>query len=56
VDLVTQADETKDSAYVRQGLAAAKKLKDGTITASFERQGKGKVAYSTRQPTYKEAR
>lgn len=56
VDLVTQADETRDIASIRKGLAAAKKLKDGTITACFEQQGKRKETYSTRQQTYKETR
>jgi hypothetical protein len=56
VDLVTQADETRDLASIRKGLAAARKLNNGTITACFEQQGKGKVAYSTRQQTYKETR
>jgi hypothetical protein len=54
-DLVEQADEAKDIASVRQGLAKAKMM-DGSITASFQRQGKGKIAYRIRQHTYKEAR
>jgi hypothetical protein len=54
-DLVEQADEAKDIASIRQGLAKAKMM-DGSITASFQRQGKGKIAYRIRQHTYKEAR
>jgi hypothetical protein len=55
-DVVKQADEAKDVASVREGLAAAKKQKDGSILATFERQGKGKVTYMLRQHTYKETR
>lgn len=40
---------------VRKSLAQAK-LQDGTITASFERKGKGSVTFSTRQHTYMETR
>ena len=40
---------------VRKGLSLAK-LHDGSITASFERKGKGKVTFSTRQHTYTETR
>ena len=40
---------------IREGLASAK-LKDGSITASFERMGKGKPTYSARQHTYAETR
>jgi hypothetical protein len=40
---------------VRNGLALAK-LHDGSITASFERKGKGAVTFSTRQHTYMETR
>ena len=40
---------------VRKGLSLAK-LHDGSITASFERKGKGSVTFSTRQHTYTETR
>jgi hypothetical protein len=40
---------------IRAGLASAK-LKDGSITASFEQIGKGRLTYSARQHTYPETR
>ena len=40
---------------VRKSLAHAK-LHDGSIMATFERQGKGRVTFSTRQHTYMETR
>jgi hypothetical protein len=40
---------------VRKSLAQAK-LHDGSITASFERQGKGSLTFSTQQHTYMETR
>jgi hypothetical protein len=55
-DIIEKADEVRDQASVREGLAAAKTLNDGTITAAFERKGKGKVTYLARQHTYKETR
>jgi hypothetical protein len=55
-DIIDQADETRGIANIREGLAAAKALKDGSITATFERQGRGKVTFMSRQHTYKETR
>ena len=40
---------------VRESLAQAK-LHNGSITAAFERKGKGSVTFSTRQHTYMETR
>jgi hypothetical protein len=40
---------------VRKSLMQAK-FHDGSITASFERKGKGSVTFSTRQHTYMESR
>lgn len=40
---------------VRKSLAQVK-VHDGSITASFKRQGKGDVTFSTRQHTYMETR
>jgi hypothetical protein len=54
-ELVEQADGTKDITGIRAGLANAKVI-DGSIIASFQRQGKGKITYRIRQHTYKEAR
>jgi hypothetical protein len=55
-DIIDKADDAKDIASIRKGLATAQKTRDGSITASFERIGKGKVTYMTRQHTYKETR
>ena len=55
-DIVEKAADAKDLASIREGLAAAKKLKDGSITATFKRQGKGKVTFMVRQHTYQETR
>ena len=55
---VSNALETKGALSIndiRKSLAQAK-VHDGSITASFERQGKGKVTFSTRQHTYTETR
>ena len=55
---VSNALETKGKLSiedVRKSLANAKLL-DGSITASFERKGKGSVTFSTRQHTYTETR
>lgn len=55
---VSKALETKGElsvGEVRKSLAHAP-LRDGSITASFERKGKGKVTFSTRQHTYMETR
>jgi hypothetical protein len=55
-DIIEWADEAKDISYIHEGLAAAKRLKDGSITAIFERQSKGKVTFMACQHTYKETR
>lgn len=55
---VTKALETRGELSVeevRKNLANAQ-LHDGSITASFERKGKGAVTFSTRQHTYMETR
>jgi hypothetical protein len=55
---VSNALETKGSLSiedVRKNLADAK-LRDGSIVASFERKGKGRVTFSARQHTYTETR
>ena len=55
---VSNALETKGKLSiedVRKSLANAKLL-DGSITASFERKGKGSVTFSTQQHTYTETR
>ena len=46
-DIVDKADKAKDIENIQVGLAAAKKLTDGSIMALFERKGKGKVTFST---------
>ena len=55
---VSKALETKGELSIddiRKSLAQAK-LHDGSITTSFERKGKGRVMFSTRQHTYTETR
>jgi hypothetical protein len=57
-EIVSKALETKGQLSVddvRKNLGSAK-IVDGSITASFERKGKGAVTFSTRQHTYLEAR
>ena len=54
MDIIDKADDAKDIASIHKGLATAQKTRDGLITASFERIGKGKVMYTTCQHTYKE--
>ena len=43
-EIVAKADETKDVGIAHTGLKGAE-LKDGSITAVFERTGKGKATY-----------
>ena len=54
-DVVTAADDARNADEVctemRPGL-----LRDGSITAAFERKGKGKVTYSHRQHTRQETK
>ena len=57
-EIVSQALETKKEltiSEVRNSLSNAK-VKDGTITALFERKGKGNVTFSMKQHTYLETR
>ena len=54
-EAVEAADGTKDLEGAREVLAKTK-LRDGSITAEFERIGKGKVSYSHRQHTSTESR
>jgi hypothetical protein len=54
-DAVAAADGTQDLESARLVLAKTK-LRDGSITAQFERIGKGKVTFSHRQHTSAEAR
>ncbi|KAF8809255.1 hypothetical protein BYT27DRAFT_7012694, partial [Phlegmacium glaucopus] len=53
-EAVKSADGTKDLEAARAILLKTK-LRDGTITAEFERIGRGKVTYSHRQHTSTEA-
>ena len=52
---VARADEARNIEEACRGLKDAK-LINGTITAVFERTGKGKVTYSVRQHTKSETR
>lgn len=54
-EAVEAADSTQDLESARVVLARTK-LRDGTITAEFERIGKEKVTYSHRQHTSTESR
>ncbi|KAF6745517.1 hypothetical protein DFP72DRAFT_824418, partial [Ephemerocybe angulata] len=55
--VVQDAVAVKDQGKIREGLAAAKTLKDGTITAMFDRAaGKGAVTYQAKPLTYSETR
>ena len=54
--MVERAVNAKDIESARRTLQGAKLKKDGSITAVFERNGKGKVTYSHRQHTVAETR
>jgi len=54
MDIIDKANEAKDITSICNGLAATQKQRDGSITASFERLGKGKATYMMCQYTYKE--
>lgn len=54
-ETVAAADRTKDVEIARDVLGK-KGLKDGSLTAAFERKGKGKVTFSHRQHTRTESR
>jgi hypothetical protein len=54
-EAVEAADSTQDLQGARVILAKTK-LRDGSITAEFERIGKGKITYSHRQHTKTESR
>jgi hypothetical protein len=54
-DTVEAADRTRDVDAAREILKKTN-LRDGSIKAEFDRIGKGKVRFSTRQHTTKETR
>jgi hypothetical protein len=54
-EAVEAADNTQDLEGAREVLGKTK-LRDGSITAEFERIGKGKITYSHRQHTSTESR
>jgi len=54
-EAVEAADGTKDLESARTVLLKTK-LRDGSISAQFERSGRGKVTFSHRQHTTTEAR
>jgi hypothetical protein len=49
-DVLQAADQAKDANEVRKNIVGSF-LRNGSITASFERKGKGKVTYSHWQHT-----
>jgi hypothetical protein len=55
-DVVHGADACADIGSARKALDNATKRRDGSITAAFERKGKGKRTYSHRQHTKAETR
>ena len=56
VETVEAADNTKDVDLAKEILSRHGGLKDGSLTAVFERNGKGKVSYSHRQHTKAETK
>ncbi|KAG2756744.1 hypothetical protein P692DRAFT_20714955, partial [Suillus brevipes Sb2] len=54
-DVLQAADQAKDAQEVRTKIVGGI-LRNGSITASFERKGKGKVTYSHRQHTRTETK
>jgi hypothetical protein len=54
-EIITQSAEAKDIASARKALAKAE-MRDGSLTAIFERIGNGKKTYSYRQHTQEESR
>ncbi|KAI6001417.1 hypothetical protein EDD15DRAFT_2158970 [Pisolithus albus] len=54
-DVLSVADNAKDANEVRMKIVGSI-LRNGSITAIFERKGKGKVTYSHRQHTQSEMR
>jgi hypothetical protein len=54
-EVLTAADDAKDANEVRLKIVPSI-LRDGSITAAFERKGKGKVTYSHRQHTRHETK
>lgn len=54
-DIMRAADDAKNADEVRHKIVRSV-LRDGSITAAFERKGKGKVTYSHRQHTSTETR
>ena len=54
-DALNAADDAKDADEVRAKIVGSI-LKNGSIAASFERKGKGKLTYSHRQHTRGETR
>src|SRR5882757_4515449 len=55
-ETIDAADVCGDINSTRDGLNKAKKLKNGSITAAFERKGKGNVTFSHRQHTKAQTR
>jgi predicted dienelactone hydrolase len=54
-EVVLQAEAAKTVDAAQEGLAKAE-MRDGRITAVFERQGKGPITFSTIPHTYEETR
>ena len=54
-EIVEKSEEARNIASAREALKGAE-LRDGSITAIFERTGKGKISYSHRAHTEAETR
>ena len=58
-EIIKNADEAKEDLTldnIRERIAEAKREKDGSIVACFDRTGKEKVRYMMKQYTYEESR
>lgn len=58
-EIIKKADDAKEDLTlddIRERIAEAKREKDGSIVACFDRTGKAKVRYMLRQYTYEESR
>lgn len=55
-ETVAAADRTKEVGVAREVLRKGDGLRDSSLTAAFERKGKGKVTFSHRQHTRTESR
>jgi hypothetical protein len=55
-EIVKKAMEERPDVRTARAALAKAEMKNGTLTATFKRTGKGKLTFSARQHTYEEAR